>query len=67
MVLCERCLVFMKMQAGRAQDLGDLARMLGQADEETLQRVPQFFQQLAPDDCEDLESLIELGHLEFKA
>lgn len=36
-------LVFMKMRASRTVDLGDLARMLGQADEAALRRVREFF------------------------
>lgn len=60
-------LVFMKMKASRTVDLGDLARMLGQADEEALDRVRRFFQEYAPEDSADLESLIVLGRLEFQA
>lgn len=60
-------LVFMKMKASRTVDLGDLARMLGQADEEALNRVRRFFQEYAPEDSADLESLIVLGRLEFRA
>jgi hypothetical protein len=47
--------------------LGDLARMLGQADQEALDRVRRFFQEYAPEDSADLESLIVLGRLEFQA
>lgn len=57
-------LIYMKMQASRPQDLGDLARMLGQADDDSLNKVRAFFRQYSPDDLEDLESLIKLGKLE---
>ena len=57
-------LIYMKMQASRPQDLGDLARMLGQATDDGLDKVRAFFRQYSPDDLEDLESLIKLGKLE---
>ena len=57
-------LIYMKMQASRPQDLGDLARMLGQADDDSLNQVRAFFHHYSPDDLEDLESLIKLGKLE---
>ncbi|MFH1141749.1 MAG: hypothetical protein V1724_08855 [Chloroflexota bacterium] len=59
-------LVLMKLQAGRIQDLGDVARMLGQADEDTLAQVRQLFRRYAPGDIEDMESLITLGKLELR-
>lgn len=58
--------VYMKMQASRPQDLGDLARMLGQASENSLEKVRGFFLQHAPDDLPDIESLILLGRLEIQ-
>jgi len=58
-------LVVMKLQASRVQDVGDLARMLGQATPETLQQVRDVVRQLAPADVDDLESLISLGRLEM--
>ena len=57
-------LIYMKMQASRPQDLGDLARMLGQADDNSLDKIRAFLRRYAPDDLEDLESLIKLGKLE---
>ena len=57
-------LIYMKMQASRPQDLGDLARMLGQADDDSLNKVRAFIHHYSPDDLEDLESLIKLGKLE---
>lgn len=56
-------LVLMKYQAGRAQDLADIERMLGQSTEGTLNLVRGLFQRYAPSDLADLESLIELGKL----
>jgi hypothetical protein len=60
-------LALMKFSASRTIDLGDLTRMLGLADESTLAAVRDVFQQYAPDDQEDLESLIFLGKLEIDA
>lgn len=59
-------LVLMKFQAGRVQDLADVTRMLGQADEEKLAVVRALFALRAPEDLEDLESLITLGQLEMQ-
>ncbi len=56
--------VLMKLQAGRVQDLADVARMLGQASDDALAAVRQAFRRYAPDDIADLESLITLGKLE---
>jgi hypothetical protein len=60
-------LALMKFQAGRAQDIADVTRMLGQADESALNVVRSLFAEYAPDDVEDLESLIELGRLELQS
>jgi hypothetical protein len=57
-------LVLMKYQAGRAQDLADIERMLGQADDAMLDAVRRLFSQHAPAELDDLNSLIELGKLE---
>ena len=58
-------LVLMKFIASRTIDLGDIARMLGLAEEALLSQVRNVFRQYAPDDLEDLESLITLGKLEL--
>lgn len=58
-------LILMKFNASRTIDLGDIARMLGLADERDLARVRQLFLTYAPDDVQDLESLIRLGKLEM--
>jgi hypothetical protein len=57
-------LVLMKFNASRARDLGDITQMLGYANESALELVREVFRQYAPDDLEDLESLIMLGKLE---
>ena len=58
-----RYLVLMKYQSGRAQDLADIERMLGQSSESQLGAIRTLFQRQLPNDVEDLESLIELGKL----
>src|SRR5262249_9559569 len=59
-------LVLMKFQASRVQDLADITRMLGQADEEQRNAVRAAFARWLPDETEDLESLIALGQLEME-
>jgi hypothetical protein len=54
------------LQAGRVQDLADVTRMLGQASEADLAFVRDLFAACAPDDSDDLESLITLGRLEMQ-
>ncbi len=58
-------LVLMKVQAGRAQDLADAARMLGAALEPRHQETRDIFRRWLPEALEDLESLIALGRLEM--
>ena len=57
-------LVLMKLASSRAQDVGDLSRMLGWADEVTLEQVRHVVTRYSPQDAEDLESLIFLGQQE---
>lgn len=64
-VLPFRHLVLMKFQAGRIQDIADVTRMLGLADASQLVAVRALFAQVAPQDMEDMESLIYLGKLEL--
>jgi hypothetical protein len=59
-------LVLMKLQAARSRDMGDLSRMLGQADEAALEQVRAVVGTHSPTDLADLESLITLGRLEFE-
>lgn len=58
-------LVLMKMETSRPQDLGDLSRMLGLAEEDNLQQVRAAVTRYMTDAAEDLESLIYLGRLEM--
>jgi hypothetical protein len=58
-------LVMMKMETSRPQDLGDLSRMLGLAEESDLEQVRDVVARYMPDAAEDLESLIYLGRLEM--
>jgi hypothetical protein len=57
-------LVLMKFQSGRVQDIADVTRMLGLANDAALDASRALFKQYAREDLEDLESLITLGKLE---
>ena len=57
-------LVLMKMASARAQDMADLARMLGLASEARLAHIRDVVHRYAPDEAEDLEALLYLGRLE---
>jgi hypothetical protein len=57
-------LILMKLDSSRAQDVADMAQMLGGATEETLDKVRATVAQYRPEDSEDLESLIFLGKKE---
>lgn len=57
-------LVLLKMAAQRPQDWADVSRMLGWATEEVLNEVRAVVQKYAPEDLEDLESLIFIGRKE---
>ncbi len=59
-------LVLMKLQASRAQDIADLSRMLGGAEEALLGQVRTVVKTHMDDAAEDLESLIVLGKLEYQ-
>ena len=58
-------LVLLKMRASRGIDIGDLTRMLGAADEADLEKTRQVIRAHMSDGEEDLESLIQLGQLEY--
>lgn len=60
-------LVLMKLEAGRLQDVADVSRMLGFADEQGLAAVRAVISRYAPAMQEDLESLIELGKIEHES
>ncbi len=57
-------LTLMKLDAGRLQDLADISRMLGFADNKQLTETRQLIKQFNPQDIDDLESMIQLGRLE---
>ncbi len=57
-------LILMKMAAQRAQDWADASRILGWASDADLDAVREVVKQYAPEDLEDLESLIFLGKKE---
>mgnify|MGYP001252823881 CR=1 FL=1 len=57
-------LVLMKLEASRVQDLADISRMLGLADDPALDQVRAVVRTYMDDAREDLESLIALGKLE---
>lgn len=59
-------LVLMKLYSGRLQDLADIGRMLGRADDETLETVRNTIHQYMPQETADLESIISLGKLEYE-
>ena len=54
----------MKLESTRPQDVADISRMLGLASDATLEAVRAVVARHAPDDSEDLESLIYLGKRE---
>ena len=58
-------LVLIKLQGGWTQDLADISRMLGLANADAREAVRRLVAREAPEDCDDLESLIRLGRLEF--
>ena len=58
-------LVLTKLEASRAQDVADLARMLGAAAESELVAVRRLVAELRPEDRDDLDSLVRLGRLEL--
>jgi hypothetical protein len=56
--------VLLKFRSGRVQDLADITRMLGQAEENQLDEVRRVMAAFELDALEDLESLITLGQME---
>jgi hypothetical protein len=59
-------LILMKMRASRGIDIGDLTRILGAANEIDLTKTRQVINKYLADADEDLESLIQLGRLEYQ-
>ncbi len=60
-------LILLKLSAGRGTDFADLTRMLGGADDAALAGVRAAVAAHLPDDAEDLESIIDLGRLEYQS
>lgn len=63
-VLALPYLILLKLQASRTQDLADISRMLGLADDAAAAQVQAVVAQYMPDALEDLLALRELGRLE---
>ncbi|MDP2659244.1 MAG: hypothetical protein Q8R28_00750 [Dehalococcoidia bacterium] len=59
-------LVLMKLASSRGVDMGDLSRLLGGAEDDSLREVRVVVRMYLPDALEDLDSLAELGRLEFQ-
>jgi hypothetical protein len=58
-------LVLMKLEASRVSDVADITRMLGGADESSLEAVRNVVRRYGrADDADDLEQVIRLGKLE---
>ena len=57
-------LIILKMNAQRTRDMGDLGTMLGWASDTDLDEVRKAVAQYAPEDSDDLESLIFIGKRE---
>jgi hypothetical protein len=56
----------MKMNASRMQDLTDISRMLGLADDQEIIKVKKVIKKYTdPQTPEDIEGLIQLGKLGF--
>ena len=60
-------LVVMKLLSGRAQDIADLTRMLGAADDEALEQVNTAVAEYVPDAVEDVENMVMLGRMEYES
>lgn len=65
--LPRRFLVLMKLQAGRAQDIADITRLLRTADANERMLIRAVIAQYAPDLLEDYDALVTLTDLEFGA
>jgi hypothetical protein len=56
----------MKLIAGRSQDLADISRMVGGANDRQIAQIKDMVLKYLPSAIEDLESLLLLGKLEFQ-
>lgn len=66
-VLPRQFLVLMKLQAGRAQDVADITRLLRTADRDERALIRTIIARYAPDLVEDYDALVMLTDLEFGA
>lgn len=57
----------MKLQAGRAQDVADITRLLRAADRDERALIRTVIARYAPDLVEDYDALVTLTDLEFGA
>ena len=57
-------LVLMKLQASRTQDLADVSRMLGEAEEGAIEKTRGVLRRFLPEAVDDFESLVQLGRLD---
>ncbi|MCS7289747.1 MAG: hypothetical protein NZ699_11510, partial [Roseiflexus sp.] len=64
-VLPRQFLVLMKLQAGRAQDVADITRLLRTADLDERALIRTIISRYAPDLVEDYDALVMLTDLEF--
>ncbi len=60
-------LVLMKLYTGRSQDIADITRMLGGANESALAEVRAAVARHNPEAISDVESMIMLGRLEYQS
>jgi hypothetical protein len=60
------CLVLMKLESGRLQDLADISRMLGCAQAAQVNATRALIARHRPQDRADLESMVRLGKLEHQ-
>ncbi|MGQ9550183.1 MAG: hypothetical protein ACUVSY_15625 [Roseiflexus sp.] len=66
-VLPRRFLILMKLQAGRAQDVADITRLLRRVDQDERAVVRETVATYAPDLLDDYDALVVLTDLEFGA
>lgn len=57
-------LILTKLRSGRVQDLADITRMLGQAEDTQISHIRRVIATFEVETLEDLESLILLGRME---
>jgi hypothetical protein len=60
------CLVLMKLESGRLQDLADISRMLGCAGADQVKATRALVARYRPQDAADLDSMVRLGKLEHQ-